>query len=66
MSRYPQSRNGGRTGCLCKDRDEYSIKCCDGSMHSQGIGRIVTDGQVHSLIKKPPRAFSEGFSNGFK
>ena len=28
-------------GCLCKDRNTYSKKCCDGSLWAQGIGRIT-------------------------
>jgi hypothetical protein len=32
-----------RRGCLCQD-NKYSIKCCDGSLQAQGIGR--TRGQV--------------------
>ncbi len=27
-------------GCLCKDTNTYSRKCCDGSLWSQGIGKI--------------------------
>lgn len=27
-----------RRGCLCKDRDIYSPKCCDGSLQAQGVG----------------------------
>lgn len=65
MRRYPQSRNGGRKGCLCKDSETYSRKCCDGSMYAQGIGNIYQK-EYHNVIKKPPRAFSEGFSNGFE
>jgi len=33
------SPQGGRKGCLCKDKDKYSIKCCDGSLQAQGIGK---------------------------
>ena len=33
------SPKGGRRGCLCKD-NTYSIKCCDGSLHAQGIGKV--------------------------
>lgn len=58
-------KNSSR-GCLCKDSNRYSRKCCDGSLWSQGIGRIYSDGQIHATIKKPPRAFSEGFSKGFE
>lgn len=32
-------RNNKR-GCLCKDGRRYSRKCCDGTLRSQGIGRI--------------------------
>jgi hypothetical protein len=34
------SPKGGQRGCLCKDGKRYSIKCCDGSLHAQGIGNI--------------------------
>ena len=37
--RYPVPTNGKR-GCLCKDTNTYSRKCCDGSLWAQGIGRI--------------------------
>ncbi len=29
---------GGKRGCLCADSKTYSKKCCDGSLHAQGIG----------------------------
>jgi len=32
------SPKGGRKGCLCRDRDAYSIKCCNGDIIAQGIG----------------------------
>ena len=35
------SPKGGRRGCLCWDTNTYSIKCCDGSIHAQGLGLIV-------------------------
>ena len=28
----------GRRGCLCRDRDAYSIECCNGDIIAQGIG----------------------------
>lgn len=34
------NRKGGNRGCLCKDGRTYSRKCCDGSLHAQGIGNI--------------------------
>ena len=34
------SPKGGRRGCLCRDRDAYSIECCNGDIIAQGIGTI--------------------------
>jgi hypothetical protein len=34
------SPKGGKRGCLCKDGNSYSIKCCDGTLQAQGIGNI--------------------------
>jgi hypothetical protein len=31
------SPKGGRRACLCRN-NTYSIKCCNGSLHAQGIG----------------------------
>jgi len=41
------SPKGGRRGCLCDD-GTYSKKCCDGTLHAQGIGKTasVTPQQV--------------------
>lgn len=33
------SPKSGRKGCLCKDRDTYSTKCCKGGIINQGIGK---------------------------
>lgn len=33
------SPKGGNRGCLCKDTNTYSKKCCDGSLWAQGIGK---------------------------
>ena len=35
------SPKGGRRGCLCWDTSTYSIECCDGSIHAQGVGLLV-------------------------
>jgi hypothetical protein len=35
------SPKGGRRACLCKDKLTYSIECCTGELHAQGIGRIT-------------------------
>jgi hypothetical protein len=34
------SPKGSRRACLCKDKNTYSRKCCDGSLWAQGIGVI--------------------------
>jgi len=34
------SPKNGRKGCLCRDRDAYSIECCNGDIIGQGIGSI--------------------------
>ena len=33
-------RKGNRMGCLCRNKNTYSIKCCDKTMGAQGIGLI--------------------------
>ena len=33
------SPKGSARGCLCKDKNTYSRKCCDGSLWAQGIGK---------------------------
>lgn len=33
-------RKGSRMGCLCRNKNTYSIKCCDKTMGAQGIGLI--------------------------
>jgi hypothetical protein len=34
-------QGGGTRGCLCKNQNKYSRKCCDGSLWAQGIGNIT-------------------------
>lgn len=34
------SPKSSERGCLCKDTNTYSRKCCDGSIWAQGIGKI--------------------------
>lgn len=45
------SPKGGRRGCLCDD-GTYNKKCCDGTLHAQGIGKTasVTPQQVTVTI----------------
>ena len=38
------SPKGSRRGCLCWETSTYSIDCCDGSVHAQGVGSVyLTD-----------------------
>ena len=39
---------GSKRGCLCKDKNTYSRKCCDGSLWAQGVGGL--QGQGSSTI----------------
>jgi hypothetical protein len=32
---------GSGRACLCKDKQTYDKKCCDGSLWAQGIGQIT-------------------------
>ena len=48
-----------RRGCLCMDKDTYSVSCCDGFMQQQGIGKT----QSSSVARG---SFSYAFSNGFE
>jgi len=34
------SPKNSQRACLCKDKNTYSRKCCDGSLWAQGIGVI--------------------------
>lgn len=38
MKKYDSPKRSNR-GCLCKGKKKYSIKCCDGSLYAQGIGK---------------------------
>ncbi len=40
MKSSQTGRLGGRKACLCKN-GTYSVKCCDGSIWAQGIGRVT-------------------------
>lgn len=33
-------RKGSRMGCLCRNKNTYSVKCCDKTLGAQGIGLI--------------------------
>lgn len=40
MKKSRTGRLGGKRGCLCKDGETYSNKCCKGELWNQGIGNI--------------------------
>jgi len=46
------SPKGGRRGCLCRDRDAYSIECCNGDIIAQGIGSISATIQEDFLAQE--------------
>ena len=52
------SPKNSRRGCLCLDSNTYSVKCCEGALMQQGIGKIES-----TIVKHG--AFSSGFSDGF-
>ena len=33
-------KKDNRMGCLCRNKNTYSIKCCDKTLGAQGIGLI--------------------------
>ena len=35
-----QVPSNSRRACLCKNGKTYSRRCCDGTLRSQGIGKI--------------------------
>ena len=46
------SPRNGRRGCLCRDRDAYSIECCNGDIIAQGIGRTSATIQQDFLAQE--------------
>ena len=46
------SPKNGRRGCLCRDRDAYSIECCNGDIIAQGIGSISVSVQQDFLAQE--------------
>ena len=46
------SPRNGRRGCLCRDRDAYSIECCNGDIIAQGIGGISATIQEDFLAQE--------------
>ena len=52
------SPKNSRRGCLCKDKNTYSRKCCEGYLINQGIGQTQREGLERG-------AFSSAFSTAF-
>lgn len=48
---------GGKRGCLCWDKQTYSIECCDGHHKSQGIGNITR--YLFNLITEEGEKFAQ-------
>jgi hypothetical protein len=46
------SPRNGRRGCLCRDRDAYSIECCNGDIIAQGIGSISATIQEDLILQE--------------
>ena len=44
------SPKSSRRACLCPD-GTYSIKCCDGSLQAQGIGRIHAEAPKQNMYR---------------
>jgi hypothetical protein len=39
-----------KRGCLCKN-GTYSIKCCDGTLRAQGVGRISAEAPKQNMYR---------------
>ena len=52
------SPKNSRRGCLCKDSNTYSTKCCEGYLINQGIGQTEREALERG-------AFSAAFSTAF-
>lgn len=53
------SPKNSRRACLCLDSNTYDVKCCQGYLMNQGIGRI------QSPRRTGGGGFSDGYSDGF-
>jgi hypothetical protein len=54
------SPKDSRRGCLCRNKNIYSTKCCDGNLPNQGIG-LINAPSADTLAG----SFSLDFSNDF-
>ena len=53
------SPKNSRRGCLCLNKDTYDVKCCQGALMQQGIGKIQSAPIVEG-------GFSNGYDEGYE
>jgi len=53
------SPKNARMGCLCIEKDTYSVSCCKGALIQQGIG------QIQSARATGGGGFDDGYSDGY-
>lgn len=53
------SPKNSRRGCLCLNEDIYHVRCCNGALINQGIGKI------QSAVNTTNGGFDSGYSDGF-
>lgn len=44
----------GKSGCLCLNRNYYSLKCCQGYLGQQGVGLISSNENINNIIIENP------------
>lgn len=54
-------KNNSRA-CLCKDKNTYSKKCCDGNLWAQGIGRITYTPQWWNSINQEWQTINQTYN----
>ena len=54
------SPKNSRRACLCKGKNTYSRKCCDGSLWAQGIGSINSNTDRLFTTRKRRLNFTRG------
>tara|TARA_R110000868_G_scaffold120421_5_gene319569 strand:- start:4415 stop:4600 length:186 start_codon:yes stop_codon:yes gene_type:complete len=54
MRKKSTSPLSSKRGCLCKDKETYSVDCCEGEVINQGIGALQSDGisQVQNISQE--------------
>jgi len=52
------SPKNSKQACLCLDSNTYDVRCCQGALMQQGIGKTQS-------ARVPRGGFSDGYSDGF-